>query len=63
MNHKNQSRELRALTGVGSEHLLQKRTRGKFTKPENIGADKNASGLEGSNSKKLRKDFTDLSTQ
>ena len=61
MNHKNQTRELKALTGV-SEQILQKRTRSKFTKPENLATDKNAA-IESSNSKKLRKDFTDMSTQ
>jgi hypothetical protein len=40
--------------------MLQKRTRGRFTKPENT--DKHAP-IETSNSKKLRKDLTDLSTQ
>jgi hypothetical protein len=60
MSHKHQSRELRALTGQANENILQKRTRGKFTKPENT--DKHAP-IETSNSKKLRKDLTDLSTQ
>ena len=58
MNYKNQSRELRALTGANNENMLQKRTRGRFSKPDNT--DK---GIESSNSKKLRKDLTDLSTQ
>ena len=59
MNHKHQSRELKALTG-GNENMLQKRTRGRLTKPENT--DKTAP-IETSNSKKLRKELQDLSTQ
>ena len=60
MNHKHQSRELKALTGVGNENILQKRTRGRLTKPENT--DKTAP-IETSNSKRLRKELQELSTQ